>query len=578
MNKKRIRNFIKLIMGVMIISIIAFIIFVRNFYGFDWTDESFYLSIADRFFKGGIPIEKEWNPAQLFGIVILPIYSAYIKIMGSSDYIYLFFRMYFLFLAYITSIGIYVLIKKIGYSYSVATICSIIFLLYSRASIPSLSYYSMSLITYSIPCFIIFYLNYFKVESKKINFSLSFIIGFLLVIAICSNPFIIIIYIIGFISSVVMARKDSIWFCRIVGGLIGSGTLAIIITLFLFSRTSISHIFKNIKFIISDPEHESRNFLIEILRWFNNILKEYDLVTIVVLCMLFIYIITYHIKKKEIKYKTKILIFYMISIICFIQLLHSLKMIGMAYIALSIYGFFAYLLTCKRNKLVFYNIYVPGIFLSLAWKFCSNTGITTMTIGFVLSAIASVIFLYDFIYEIKENRDEYEKGIPSIFRVISFGLIICSIIITLYLRVVYVHRDAPINLLNKEIIYGPAKGLITTEENFSNYNSIISALDIINSVYNEDKHIFISKLLPWGYIYSNQKVGAYSTWRIPMDSKLGIEYYKNNPEMSPDIVLVLKEDYGVTNDNNSLEGSLAEYLKLDAFVRYDVECGYIFVK
>lgn len=564
-------------MAILFITIIAGVIAFRNLLGFDWTDESFYLSMADRFYRGGAPIIQEWNPAQLFGIVLLPIYSLYYFIMGSTDYIYLFFRIVSLFIAYCISLLTYRAIRKIGYRSHIAMISGVIFLIYSRASIPTLSYYSVSMYAFMITILLMLEAD-FRVANKPVNFLLYFFSGVSYIVSVCANPFLSLIYIIGLIVIIICSSKTSILITRILASILGCVSSTIAILIFFISRSSIGEIWNNVGYILADPEHEKRNYILDIARWFNNIIKEYHFYTISIITVIFIYISYCRIKNKFISIRTKKWLFYLASFICLINIVQSIELIGLSYIALTIYGFLLFILTEKRSNVVFNYFFIPGIALSLAWKFCSNTGITTMTIGFVISAIASIIFLVDFL---NENKDKFEYKLLSTKR--TFGIIIYSLAIfavgsTFYLRIFHVHRDAPLELLKYRIESGPAKGLYTTDYQVINYNEIISALDIINRTSKESDYILISKLLPWGYLYAKPNASAYTTWRVPMDSDLAIQYYKQNPEMLPDFIFLVGDKYGVTNDNNPPNGKLAQYLKLNNYKNIQLKCGVIFLK
>lgn len=566
------------VISYIVITIVGITILFRNFFGFDWTDESFYLSMTDRFYRGGIPFTQEWNPAQLLAIILLPLYTAYMKVAGTTEYIYLFFRMFFLLMSFIISLFTYNSLKKIGYSNIVAVLGSITFLLYSRASIPTLSYYSMSLIMYMAALLLICKTFYHKELSKKGNFVYYFMAGAFFSIAVCANPFLSIVYGLGIIAMILMISNSKIWVVRTIGALGGCFTMATFVIIYILSKASIVQILSNLKNVLNDPEHAKQNYLLEIPRWFNNIIKEYHYYTIGILTVVFLIIVYKKMIVRDLNSKTKKNLFYVISIVCMINLIQSIELIGMAYIAITIYGYLIYLLTEKRNKLVFNCFFIPGIILSIAWKYCSNTGITTMTIGFAITAIAAIAFISDFLMEIREsieyNNSKFIKTAPFI----SFFLIYAALGLTFYLRIFHVHRDAPIENLSAKIDVGPAKGLYTTDERKRNYKEIIAALDIINEKSSIDDRIFISKLLPWGYVYSTPQVGALSTWRIPMDSPLAVKYYKQNPEMIPEVVFLVNDKYGVTNDNNSINGELARYLKLDKYDVIQLNCGTIFLK
>ena len=90
-----------------ILTIIAFLLCLRCFYSFCWSDESFYLSLVHRFWLGDRPIIDEWSGIQFYSLVLLPIYGFYMKIIGNNEGIYLFFRLLIVISNYYLSIYIY---------------------------------------------------------------------------------------------------------------------------------------------------------------------------------------------------------------------------------------------------------------------------------------------------------------------------------------------------------------------------------------------------------------------------------------------------------------------------------------
>ena len=70
----------------------AAVLLYRCFFSFVWSDESFYLSLVHRFWAGDAPIVDEWSGVQFYAVILLPVYSLYRLLVGSSDGVYLFFR------------------------------------------------------------------------------------------------------------------------------------------------------------------------------------------------------------------------------------------------------------------------------------------------------------------------------------------------------------------------------------------------------------------------------------------------------------------------------------------------------
>lgn len=67
----------------------AVVLAVRAMYGFCWSDESFYLTFAQRLWNGQKLILDEWHPVQFYSVLFYPILSLYHALFGNRG-IYLF--------------------------------------------------------------------------------------------------------------------------------------------------------------------------------------------------------------------------------------------------------------------------------------------------------------------------------------------------------------------------------------------------------------------------------------------------------------------------------------------------------
>lgn len=99
-----------LLIGLIALLPIVVLLFVRNRYSFCWSDESFYIALVHRLYLNGKPFIDEWNPAQFYSVLFVPLYYIYanwgggtkasICLQGTFMYYLLFCRliMYFIFL------------------------------------------------------------------------------------------------------------------------------------------------------------------------------------------------------------------------------------------------------------------------------------------------------------------------------------------------------------------------------------------------------------------------------------------------------------------------------------------------
>ncbi|MDD3665049.1 MAG: hypothetical protein PHQ65_07280 [Bacteroidales bacterium] len=555
---------------------ITLILLYRSFLGFDWSDESFYLAMANRFYKGDIPFYDEWHLAQTYALMLLPLYSTFVKITGSTEGVYLFLRIITTLLFLVVSLLLYRTIFYHTKNYILSFFSAMTILVYSRASMPTLSYYSLSLLSYVLSIVAVFGVinnEHYSIIRSRVSF---WIFGMCTAISVCSNPYTAVVFIIVMAVMLAFTVKNRLWFQRVIFSVLGCLTIAVPFLIYVLGKVSLNNIFTNLSLILHDPEHMEQPIFLNILRWFHEIFKKFGYLEISILGLFILYCFYKATRNKKISVQVKtgiMMASLLISISCLIK---GSDMTGAAYVVISIVGFIAFLMSNKRNYAMLYSFFLPGIALSFVWKFGSNTGLTTMTIGFAVSAIAGIIWLVEFVNELKDEMDTNSYSRSKLLRILSISLVVSVLAQTMYLRVFFVHRDAPLRLLNTQIAEGPAKGLFTEKSKKLQYDEIIVALDQINRMTDKDDKVLISNLLPWCYLYLEARVGAHSTWRVPLNSEYAIEYYMQNAKMHPQIVFVLNPEYGVTNNDNSINGKLADYLKLSNAQKEEFKSGTVY--
>ncbi|MCR5222307.1 MAG: hypothetical protein K6D90_05545, partial [Lachnospiraceae bacterium] len=90
----------------------ALILLIRAFYGFCWSDETFYYSIAYRFLQGDAPFFEEWYPTQLNSIFLMPFVALYRLIAGSNDGIILTFRILYVLVSFLIAWQLFRVMEK----------------------------------------------------------------------------------------------------------------------------------------------------------------------------------------------------------------------------------------------------------------------------------------------------------------------------------------------------------------------------------------------------------------------------------------------------------------------------------
>ena len=559
-----------------ILSGIACMLLYRAFRGFDWGDESFYLALTNRFYRGDVPFRDEWHLSQLYAIILLPIYSGFVEFTGSTDGVYLFFRILTTFLFFLTSMLTYKVIYQYTNSIRKSVFCAITILIYSRASMPTLSYYNVSFLSFILAVLSVFNMISEQRQERIQNGIQFWLFGICVAIAVCTNPYTVVIFLIVLIVMFWYAIRDRIWITRLVGAVSGCATVALPFLMYLLNKISLREILDNLSMILHDPEHTEQPALLNAFRWFHEIFKKFGYVEIALLAIIIIITFYAGVKKKKMQSLTQqsvALVSLIIGISC---VLKGSDMIGAAYVVLSILGLIAFLLRQNWNDITFYLIYLPGIALSFAWKYGSNTGLTTMAIGFAVSAMGSILLIMELAEEANASGGAPYLRRDRVFKMMIIAFVVCVLVQTFYLRIFYVHRDAQFMELTQRITQGPAKGLYTEQGRKLQYDEIIEALDRINNLTDSQDRVLISNLLPWCYPYLEAGVGAHSTWRVPLSSEYAKKYYMRNEKMKPDVIFALNPEYGITNSKNPIDGVLGKYLMLQEAPEEIIKSGTIY--
>lgn len=560
------------VLPLIIISLCGLVLFVRSFFSFSWSDESFYLAVVHRLWLGERMIQDEWFKTQLSAPLLLPFYALFYRITGGNEGVYLYFRLLYWGISTGTAIITYLKLKKWNTVWS-ALGCSLVYLFYSKANIGGMSYYNMTLTLVLLVCVIL----YCALMEQRAGWMKLFIVGVLLALAVVYTPHLAIPYMI--IAAFVLIKKSYHKYWRQTAWVLaGTVITAVLYLVYLFSQITWEELLLNIPHILNEPELQRTNLLLAVPIMFARIAWRYKW-TICFYAVLVGYLFFKQIKKKKISANELNAIRWMNLFIMLINCFLSADMIGCVNIALVLFG--VVLLLCDSewetvDGKVIQTFGFGGISVVFGFSFSSNTGLDAMTIGFVLLAIAVILLLFQSKQAVTDKRYSY------------ICLAIMAIVIgqTAFLRIGSVYRDAPLTELDTQIQSGPARFLYTTAVHEEQYRYLQS--DIKEYVRKGDRVLY-SKNCFWGYLCTENEYGTPSSWRMGMDSPRLEEYFTLNPEKYPTCIFVLKPEYGSFESSliqkngkedepnqNKLEGFLYDYILSNDYEEIEVESAIIF--
>lgn len=601
------KNYPYIILGLSVL-----ILLWKSFCGFCWSDESFYLSVTDRFFRGDMPIRDEWQPTQLENVLNVPLYALYIAITGSNDGIYLFFRLVYVILEGIAAFSIFTLLKK-SVSEFTAFLASMFMLYYSHLNIATISYYTISLLSFLVVCVIIY--SYRDTKSK-----LSLVIaGILFAFCVMSVPPMAVGYIVLLVIAAVSylgtkylpfrkdikdAVKNAEMMKIFLFTLIGIVIPALIFFIYMFRGMTPRELIDSLGYVFTDEEHPfsltypARKFFYCVRDVFGNgaiIGLWLIIISFIYGCLIRDGLIVYLVQKLDNDKSDRLKAFcdkadqiirvcfllaeFILLIFCWTKTIPHTGYIQSALAMTTIPIFF---LCPERDWRKGICFVAAGLFFSLVYAYASNNFLYILAMGHSVTFFGGILCIEDYTKGLKGNG-------YRIFRIATTAILLCALIQTMSLRMWNVFRDAPIPEMTAKITCGPAKGIYSHPDHEKQYTEVYETIKEYCQADEEGDTIFITRLLPWGYLCTDARSASPTTWRTPFNSKRLEPYWTTHPGREADKILVLKEEYGsyyacgdVEDDFNpnlnEMGGFLQDYIDANDFTVTEVPCGWVYTK
>lgn len=540
----------------------------RSFYSFCASDESYYLAMVHRFWLGQQPVVEEWNSAQLYAILLLPFYSFYRAIAGSAQGVYLAARIVYVLLAGGTAAAFYGVLKR--YSRIGALAAALLILFYSKANIGGLSYYGVCFL-----CVLLCLLLLTGCKPGKSGNLRGFAAGILFALAVVCMPFLA-VCVLALIPPLFVKRlrvwcKTAWWF---VGGI---GVAAVVYCVALFSQVGLMDLLAHVPYVLADPDNHELNLLYLLMRYFANPVYQF-IWTLPLWGGAGLYTLWQIVRKKEWSQQQKQWVLIVAAIALAINLLMSGDILGKGHTALCIFAVQCWLLTPSNHKpwYAMWGFFVPGLVFALIWQMSSNTQFSGMTVGFAVSAVGAAMMVPPCIENAKLPR-----GLAGALLCVALA---GPVLMSGWQRLALVYRDAPLSQCTARLEEGPGAGLYTSPAHKDQYEQVCAD---IHSLGHEEEPIFISSLLPWGYLCTDRPVGSPNTWRTLVDSPLLEVYYQVNPQNLPADVLVLDAEIGdyvstiqpeenASPNYNAQESAFLQMLLDQGYTSRRVSCGTVY--
>ena len=548
---------------------LAFLLWRAKF-GFCFNDEPFCVTLAQRLYQGDALIVDEWHGTQLFSAVLLPFYAVFRLFSPDNEGILLVFRYVYCILWWITCLTLCLRLSK---HYKSALLCFVYLILFSPLDYMTLSYTSIGLMSSLFISYIIYYVSQHEERPKL---SIAVIYSVLWVLLVLSSPFMAIAYVglffLAFIGNFINKNKTVSFFKNMLSLYKFSIPIVcfaafLFLFFFVFSRTDISKVVKNFPFILSDPEHKSINFIGSIKKTIMDFYLNYP-AYMIASAVFFSCGLIFKSKLRQIRG----LMFFIVAGMFIYGQYEYLKSnlypfnFQMAYVV--VLGAVAFSLLNQKNYALFLSFYGFSFAYLLFNGVASNTGVMATSMAMTVAGVVGIIFIAQFMYELYEQYCHL-----PLLRIASVA-IVCAVLLfqgysELYVRMHRQYWDSPLPKLNHEIQCGAAKGLITTDYQAAEYETIHENLShLINMIDTNGKRFLSCTSAPYVYIDADLEFATFSAWTFGYNGTLNeriLQYQSVNPNQVPDLVFCASKDDILPFIDNS-------------YMSYSYNGSYLFVK
>lgn len=576
---KKLKKADFLFVTALLIGLLIHIYFVFSAPFFD--DESFYATIPFRLAGGDSLIQHEWHLSQFSSLFsYLPVYI-WTAVKGSADGIFIYLRCVYLVIHTAIAVVIYIFFRK---HKNWAVITSIMF--YAQASYRTLaiSYQSMFVIFLLLLSFCL--ISIYKKPSLRLYifagvcfgcccvcnplFCFAFLI-YLLVCALWPKREKVKDFIIGIKSSRATKKEKktakkqkeqpspetfsdaenyNCFFTKkaVLQFLYGILAAVVIAVIFFFATGgTIGSIFENIGNLLGSSEYDiASDSVFSKFAETLSCLQKASLGTAWVLPVLFI-VLLFDKKRQNNTHRFAYLfvsvLWSMVFLISTI-IIYKDMYINAVSLPFCLISTVCYFLTEKKNKTLFYCLYIPGLIGTFFQYLAANTHLAVIGVVLAVNNVAGVFFAMDLWKELRSASKDSEKiTAKKIFAGLCYGTIIIGVCIQFLIYGMYYQVDRIYTKDNIKVATGPYAGVYMTEEDYNQYIKEINDMNVIRTYSKKGDPVYLASYNNWMYMYLDRPMATYTTWYGgSIDQEQLTRYYKENPDKIPRYIYVESSD------------------------------------
>ncbi len=528
-----------------------------------FADESFYPTIPLRLINGDSLVGDEWHLTQFSSLFLYLPVRFWLLIKGSTEGIILYLRFFY----FTIHTGVSIWLYKHFRAHAIPAVVSTL-LFYSQVPLRFMSANYHSLLALFLLLFTISLHTIATKEKKVIYYLLA---GCCYACCCVCNPFECFIYPIYLFICILweiknkhtnkgrripykelMKAKEKYDLQRkffgkdaILGFSTGIAlTAAICVIFFVLTGGSFSSLKENIPHLLTDGGHDI--FLSPLKSFIEKISLTAKHINSISLGLPFIlpaFFITLFIDKKR-KKAVHMLVYIIIAFVLAVFFtvgvtlgaLNSSRCLAIT-LPLAIVSTTCYILTQNKNKQLFYCMWLPSAVATVIQYLASDLHLSVMW-TLVIGNLAGVFFISDFINELRhlpteKNNQSQEKTATLCTRLLCAGVCL-QLILQCGLYVIGRTVGSDYVKLDK----GPYSGIYMNQDTYNKNHSIMSDLNQIKSLADNDEPVLIISEFSWMYLYIERPFATYSAWQPFLEADRLKAYYSLNPCKIPSYIFI----------------------------------------
>ena len=498
--------------------------------GFGNIDEAFYLTIPQRLLQGDGLLVDEWNLAQTFGVLLVPLMALYKAVFPSNEGIILVFRYFYIAVQAAFSIYIYLCLRDKKWS----ALAVLPFMIFVPHNIMALSYNSMGVqcLTASLA----------TMNRSKLSGPWMFISGLFFAASVLCCPFLVLLYPAYILAAVGIRKRVE---GRQVFALSGRGfwafsggcALLAVIILAMLLQNPIGDIIDAIPQILNDYRHESSSLWDKMSSYGAAVLDSSSTSSLAMAAYALLLVFwaadarLFGARHRDAVFVASLLV----SGVYLAGFFKGLIFINFYIFPLTCAGLFAFVTDREKDWKLFGLFWAPAMLYTFLIHCGSNQEFYVISCAAAVASVPSILLIARRLKSIENIRGVIVRGLGiALVLAACTGLTLCRVRDTFW--------DESVGELDHWIGRGANAGVWTTGERHQVYEILYDDTQLIRQ--QKGKVLYYSRDT-YLYLMDDKEMAAYSAW-LAIDYENNSEwqrllsYYQLNPDKLPDCIYLSK--------------------------------------